>query len=787
MAVAVFPLFAAERRPPSPPDLLVVGLDGADLVTLDRFLAEGRKLPNLRRLLTGGFSVPVTSFEPTLSPLLWTTIATGRTPADHGVWDFLESGPDGDPIPATSAGRRVRAFWNVAAENDLSVAVLGWYASWPAERVRGAIVSDRIVGRHDEPGGGSNEGLTFPADLASTLEPLRPSADEARREASRCLLAAPPPPGSEARVDGLARSWRSAELTRRSFGVVLDRFSPRIAAIYLDLPDAAGHLVADLVPPASPAASPAEVAAFGESWAKSWEEVDRIVGSLLERGGASTRVLVCSDHGFKDGADRPRRDPRIAGGFAPIWHRREGLAILHGAGIRKGIRQKQPVSIDDLFPTLALLGGLPLSDELPGRPIVAAFDSPPPSRRVASYELRPRRIPPIPRIGAGERRENLARLRALGYLAGGELPAAKPGARTARSLLNEGLWRIGRGEAETAAARLRDALDADPRLDEARLALSSALAYQGDLDGASEALAAVSSAAETLPLLLARGTLALERGRVDEGCARAEEAKSIDDRFPGLWLLEARCAAARGRHEESIELAARVIGGADSRIDADAARRLRAEGLEALGRRSEAIAELLDGLGRDPSPAGFLLLGDLRSREGKGGEALEAWDRGGALDPRSPWPHLRAGLLLLTNGRNDEARGRYRLAFERARSGRGRELARLGLALVAAATGDSASARRELEAGLEENPRSAPLHEQLGSLLARDRKWAKAADHLLLAARLAPTPRLWALSAAVLQAAGRGAEAVDAAKRSLELDPEQPELRRLVGLPASVP
>src|SRR4029450_41521 len=86
---------------------------------------------------------PLRSVEPLLSPLVWTSIATGRRPQDHGVFDFVEIAPDGKPTPITSTQPRVPALWNLANTYGRSSGFIGWYASYPAEDVKGFIVSDR--------------------------------------------------------------------------------------------------------------------------------------------------------------------------------------------------------------------------------------------------------------------------------------------------------------------------------------------------------------------------------------------------------------------------------------------------------------------------------------------------------------------------------------------------------------------------------------------------------------------------------------------------------------------
>src|ERR1700693_2461564 len=74
------------------PRVLLIGLDGADMRIVDRLIREG-KLPTFARLKREGAWGPLRSVEPLLSPLVWTSIATGRRPQDHGVFDFVEITP----------------------------------------------------------------------------------------------------------------------------------------------------------------------------------------------------------------------------------------------------------------------------------------------------------------------------------------------------------------------------------------------------------------------------------------------------------------------------------------------------------------------------------------------------------------------------------------------------------------------------------------------------------------------------------------------------------------------
>ena len=65
----------------------MIGWDGASWDLIIPMLEAG-KLRNLSALMQRGAYGPMASFQPTLSPVLWTTVATGMTPAVHGIRGF---------------------------------------------------------------------------------------------------------------------------------------------------------------------------------------------------------------------------------------------------------------------------------------------------------------------------------------------------------------------------------------------------------------------------------------------------------------------------------------------------------------------------------------------------------------------------------------------------------------------------------------------------------------------------------------------------------------------------
>src|ERR1051326_8573725 len=68
---------------------IVLGLDGFDPSVAERLMDAG-KLPNLATLRAAGSYHRLRTTFPALSPVAWSTFATGVNPAKHNIFDFLD-------------------------------------------------------------------------------------------------------------------------------------------------------------------------------------------------------------------------------------------------------------------------------------------------------------------------------------------------------------------------------------------------------------------------------------------------------------------------------------------------------------------------------------------------------------------------------------------------------------------------------------------------------------------------------------------------------------------------
>src|SRR5215471_14701811 len=145
--------------------LIFLGLDGLDPGLAERYMSEG-KLPNLRKLREQGDFQRLRTTFPALSPVAWSTFATGVNPARHSMFDFLNrslnsympelsssrvSNPDrilklgkyriplGRPI--VEMRRRSRTFWHILGERQIASTVLRVPITFPPEKFNGRMLS----------------------------------------------------------------------------------------------------------------------------------------------------------------------------------------------------------------------------------------------------------------------------------------------------------------------------------------------------------------------------------------------------------------------------------------------------------------------------------------------------------------------------------------------------------------------------------------------------------------------------------------------------------------------
>jgi predicted AlkP superfamily phosphohydrolase/phosphomutase/Flp pilus assembly protein TadD len=471
--------------------VIFLGIDGLDPLAIDLLMSEG-KLPNFARLRQDGAYGRLISQKPILSPIIWTTIATGKTPGQHGIGHFVAVDPQtGEKLPVTSDLRRVEALWNIAAKADRRPVVVGWWATWPPETLDGLIVSDHtayhFLFEEGFTGAATQQETTHPPELEAEIAPLLRRPTDLTYEEITPFVDVSPDAFSQPfdLADDLGHfKWALATAkSYRDIGLELWRQEqPALEMVYIEGVDTTSHLFGHLFRVEGLVGELAEQQEkFGRTVEQMYRFADELVGRYLEAMDDDTTLIVASDHGFRlgelhDDPSRLRDMRRVSERF----HRMEGILYLYGRGVKRHSRIDKPVLVD-LAPTVLALLGLPAAEDMPGRVLSEALEFPVLPDRIASHETGERGEQKGVVRDAEVDQAVIERLEALGYLGGVQ---SSEGERNLAAIAFE------EGRYDDALAIYQRLIEAEPEEPGLRTSLAGALGAMGDYEGALEQLEA---------------------------------------------------------------------------------------------------------------------------------------------------------------------------------------------------------------------------------------------------------------------------------------------------------
>jgi tetratricopeptide (TPR) repeat protein len=580
----------------------LLGWDAADWQMIDPLLAQGL-MPNLARLLANGTRAELRTLEPKLSPILWSTIATGKTADKHGILNFVEPNPSGEGIRVSaSTTRRTRALWNILTLRGLRTHAVGWYASHPAEPINGTCVSNLLCEGAPAAAGeawplmqGVVQSKQDQESVESRIATARIAPSAVSREALREVL----PLLSDASQRDKRPGTLAKELSRAMslHGAAVEALRGGAwdcAMVFHDTIDTIGHHFMEYRAPQMSHISAADMRLYGEVMDRTYRLHDRMLGELLGACGEGTTVILVSDHGFHSGAERPvildvTKEERAA--LESRWHRTFGVAVFSGPGFRAGNTIAAPTLLD-IAPTALAALGLPMGKDMDGRVVAEAFETAPQAGTIESWDSETGDAGEHPaemRHDPFEAADALRQLIELGYMPDvgeDQRRMVELTRRESRYNLAMALMTTGRAaqavpviesllaecpdvtryisalaqclQASNEHQRALGAIDAweraAPNVPEPALSRIVSLMACGEtakantsLDAAIKSYGSASNLARTLADLLGRA------GRWDESAPFAKRAAQHDPGAPEAHLACARAALERGEYEAAVE------------------------------------------------------------------------------------------------------------------------------------------------------------------------------------------------------------------------------------------
>ena len=691
--------------------LLLVGWDSADWKIMQPLIDAGN-LPGLAGIVERGVSGNLTTLEPQLSPMLWTSIATGKMAYHHGVPGFTEVDPETNQVvPVSAATRKCSTLWEILGRHGLKSHVVSWFATHGERDHPGCMVSNmfghvKSVAQDADPADWPPPppGTYWPDSLAAAMNDLRVSPyDLDPDEVFRAFV----PAAHTIDQEKDKRLWLLAGKLAEAFSVHeaathLLAHEPDwdLFAVYYRTIDEISHMFMPYHPPKMAGITDADFELYQHVVTGIYRLHDLFLQRLLQLAGPDVAVMVVSDHGFHSDHLRPKFTPRVPAGIT-VWHRPQGMFAAAGTGFKAddlvfGAR------LLDVAPTVLHWFGLPVGDDMEGRVLEEAFD---PAAEPGGKRRPVARIPTHEPPG-GRRRARagfteaadkalLDQFVALGYI--DELPA-DPG-QAAAETNRENDWNMARAlmhgqryaealplleacfharpfrtdyaqllascqlsldllaEADATVDRARDSFGQTERAD---LIKASIAIQRNDHQTALEALERVR---EKLPddvqlgLMLARSHLALRRFDAAEAAAR--QVLALDPHNPQAFLVQARIALRRDRPADAVEAAVAAIG---LQYGNPMGHWLLGAALYADGRLEEAEKPLRNSLTLSPD---FLRARRLLSRVLRGlGRREEALAEEGLGFARARAARERAGKAEAENRAAAEVRAEARAAAD---------------------------------------------------------------------------------------------------------------------------
>lgn len=355
---------------------LLLGWDGADWKIINPLVDQG-KMPNFKRLIENGTVANLRTLDPMYSPMLWTSIGTGKRPYKHGVLGFMEPTPDGESVrPVLSVSRKCKAIWNIFTQLEKKTHVVGWWPSHPADHINGVMVSNF----YQNSVGGINEdwpmasGTVHPEEESEHFAQFRVHPDEIT--GNHIVNFVPDfekvNQQKDKRLVSIANITAHASSLNAAFTNILRTKEWDFAALYLDAIDHYCHGYMKFHPPKRPHIRHDDFTLYKGVVEAGYRFHDMILGRIMNLIDDDTTLILISDHGFQPDHLRPRTIPFEPAGPA-YEHNPYGVFAAMGPGIKKD-HITYGASVLDVTPTILAINNVPLGEDMDGKPIMGIFE-----------------------------------------------------------------------------------------------------------------------------------------------------------------------------------------------------------------------------------------------------------------------------------------------------------------------------------------------------------------------------------------------------------------------------
>ncbi len=277
--------------------ILMIGLDGATWNVLEPFMADG-ELPNLSRIREQGGWGDLRSTLPPLSAPAWSTFLTGKSPARHGVFHFVDwleetcdrTGAGAGLVDGSSI--ESPTLWDVAAHHDRRVGVINVPMTYPPRPVNGFMITGLLT-----PPDASV--FTYPPELSDELRDYRIDLDRFIAVKPFAVLEGGGKQKRTVKPDlELIDEFHEMEYQRGRTALQLLQSEPwDVFTVVFTSTDRMGHYFWPYHRATDLDGSP-EADELHDAIRRFYRRIDEMIGELIAAAGEGAVVMVLSDHGM---------------------------------------------------------------------------------------------------------------------------------------------------------------------------------------------------------------------------------------------------------------------------------------------------------------------------------------------------------------------------------------------------------------------------------------------------------------------------------------------------------
>lgn len=368
--------------------VLLIGWDAADWKIIGPLLAKGQ-MPALQKLINRGVYGNMSTMNPPYSPMLWSTVATGKTPDKHGVLGFIELMPDLKGVrPVTMASRKTRALWNIFHHEGYKSNLVGWWPSYPPEPINGVVISDKFQKANKDIRKRSHvpEDVVHPKSFLNEIRDLKMFPDEITEE----LILPFVPKAHKIDLDkskhliGLSKILSENVSVHSAATYTMANTEWDFMAVYYDLIDHFCHAFMKFYPPKLKAVPKDLFEIYNEAIIGAYRFQDMMLERMISLAGEDTTIIVMSDHGYESGNKRILKMPKYQAAPA-LEHRQFGIFVAAGPNIKRN-EKVFGLGLIDVAPTILHMYGLPIGKDMDGKVAMDIFKEPTEPTYIESWD-----------------------------------------------------------------------------------------------------------------------------------------------------------------------------------------------------------------------------------------------------------------------------------------------------------------------------------------------------------------------------------------------------------------